>query len=146
MEHMRKLTALVLTLCSTTVVAGTAETNRKILVTHARNIDANTADIVRLNDRVDIVKEDLVQNKVDVRRTTILGRRYTADVKAVKGRVIALEGKATGTKNRLTAVEAKSQTNTVRIKALLKDVASINAPGSGLREDLNRLGIRVRKL
>jgi hypothetical protein len=36
------------------------------------------ADIVKLKDRVDIVKEDLVQNKIDVRRTTILGRRYTA--------------------------------------------------------------------
>jgi hypothetical protein len=68
-RNMNKLLALMLAVSSTAVLASTtADTNKKLLVTHARNIDANMADIAKLKDRVDIVKEDLVQNKIDVRR------------------------------------------------------------------------------
>jgi chromosome segregation ATPase len=154
MGHMSKLTALVLALCGTTVVAGTAETNKKILVTHARNIDANMADIVKLNDRVDIVKEDLVQNKIDVRRTTILGRRYTADVKGIRETDIPIlrtsikdvDNKVAAVTSRTTAVEAKSESNNVRIRGVLNDVAAIDAISKKTKSDLANIDVKVTGL
>lgn len=150
-----KLSAVALLLCSTAGVASTtADTNKKLLVTHARNIDANTANIAQLKDRVDIVKEDLVQNKIDVRTTTILGRRYTADVKGIRETdlpvlrtsVNTVGSKVTAVEARTAAVEAKSASNGVRIKGALNDVAAISTTTAKVKSDLGKLTTAVNGL
>ena len=154
-SNINKLLALMLAVSSTTALASTtADTNKKLLVTHARNIDANMADIAKLKDRVDIVKEDLVQNKIDVRKTTILGRRYTADVKGIRDTDIPIlrtsikdaDNKVSAVASRTTAVESKSESNRVRIKGALNDVAAISATTAKVKGDMGKLTAAVNGL
>jgi chromosome segregation ATPase len=112
------------------------------------------ADIAKLKDRVDIVKEDLVQNKIDVRRTTILGRRYTADVKGIRETDIPIlrtsikdvDNKVAAVTSRTTAVEAKAEGNSVRIRGVLNDVAAINAISKKTKSDLANINVKVTGL